>query len=96
MTRWHPSLDLARLLEALSDETLAATDGEVRQMSDLQGWKIANTAHEVRELIRAVGTDNNGNLVLNFDGRLNNDFDKLEAGLRQMRKPRCSPQNWRH
>ncbi|MCK1627303.1 hypothetical protein IVA98_30080 [Bradyrhizobium sp. 160] len=96
MTRWHPSLDLARLLEALSDETLAATDGEVRQMSDLQGWKIANTAQEVRELIRVAGADINGNLDPNVDGSLNDDLDELEAGLRQTREPRCSPQNWRH
>lgn len=55
MTSWHPSLDLARLLEALSEEIVTATDEEVRQTSGLQGWTIANTALEVRSLIIARG-----------------------------------------
>ncbi|MGY3077969.1 hypothetical protein ACVWZZ_004377 [Bradyrhizobium sp. LM6.10] len=57
MTRWHPSLDLERLFESLSVEILSATDEEVRQMSDRQGWKVANTAQELRKLIRAAGAD---------------------------------------
>ncbi|MCK1533710.1 MULTISPECIES: hypothetical protein [unclassified Bradyrhizobium] len=57
MTRWHPSLDLERLFESLSVEILSATDEEVRQMSDHQGWKVANTAQELRKLIRAAGAD---------------------------------------
>ncbi len=54
MTRWHPALDLARLLNSSSKEVLAATDEEVRQTSALQGWTIANTARVVREVIKAA------------------------------------------
>ena len=53
MTRWQPRLDLARLIDALSQEILAATDAEVRA-STLHGRKIASTAREVRQLIQAV------------------------------------------
>ena len=67
MTRWHPSLDLTRLLEELSEEVLAATDEEVLQASGLQGWKIANIAVEVREVIKGARGDVNGSLDQKFD-----------------------------
>ncbi|WP_027584842.1 hypothetical protein [Bradyrhizobium sp. Ai1a-2] len=94
MTRWHPSLDLARLLEALSEEILAATDEEVRQTSGLQGWKIANTALKVRGLIRTAGGDVNGSLIRNFD--LNEDLSEPGRRLRPTRGGRSSSHNQRH
>ena len=54
MTGWHPHLDLGRLIEALSEEILAATDAEVRRASAPHGRKIASTAREVRLLIKAA------------------------------------------
>ncbi|WP_454645370.1 hypothetical protein [Bradyrhizobium liaoningense] len=96
MTRWHPSLDLARLLEALTEEILAATDEEVRQTSGLQGWKIANTANEVRGLITATRADVDGNLDRHFDQGLNENLSEPGAGLRPTRGGRCSSHNQRH
>ena len=54
MTRWHPRLELARLLEALSEDIIAATDEEVVQA---HGRTVAGAAHEVRQLIDAARTD---------------------------------------
>jgi hypothetical protein len=54
VTRWHPRLELARLLEALSEDIIAATDDEVRQM---HGRAAAGTAREVKLLIKAARTD---------------------------------------
>ncbi len=51
MTRWHPRLELARLLEALSDDIIAATDEELRE---IQGRALAGTARQVRRLIKAA------------------------------------------
>jgi hypothetical protein len=59
MTRWHPRLDLDRLLDGLSEDILSATDDEVRQ---LHGKPIASTAHEVRLLIKAARADRDGML----------------------------------
>jgi hypothetical protein len=53
VTRWQPRLDLARLIEALSQEILATSDNEVRA-STLRGRKIASTAREVRSIIKTV------------------------------------------
>ncbi|MCA1479827.1 hypothetical protein [Bradyrhizobium sp. NBAIM08] len=64
MTRWHPSRDLARLLEALGEEILAASDEEVRQTSGLQGWTITNTALDVRDVIKAAREDESGRALL--------------------------------
>ncbi|MBR0840687.1 hypothetical protein JQ607_10855 [Bradyrhizobium liaoningense] len=96
MTRWHPSLDLARLLEALSEEILTATDEEVRQTAGQQGWKIANSAHEIRELIRAARSDVDGNLDRNFDRSLSEDLSEPEAGPQPTRLPRSSSHNQPH
>jgi len=54
VTRWHPCLELDRLLEALSEDIIAATDEEVRQM---HGRAIASTAREVKLLIKAARSD---------------------------------------
>lgn len=90
MTRWHPSLDLACLLEALSQEILAANDEEVRQTSGLQGWSIANTALEVREVIKAAQGEPNGRLDRN------DNLSEPEARLRLSRGDRSSSHHQRH
>lgn len=67
MTRWHPSLDLARLLEALSKELLSVSDQEVRRTSGLQGWMIASTALEVKGVVKAARGYESGSLARNCD-----------------------------
>ncbi|MBR1023994.1 hypothetical protein JQ559_25985 [Bradyrhizobium viridifuturi] len=94
MTRWHPSLDLARLLEGLSEEILAASDEEVRQTSGLQGWTIANTALDVRDVIKAARADESWSVNRNCD--LNEDPSEPGAGLRPTHGGRGSSQNQRH
>ncbi len=94
MTRWHPSLDLAHLLEALSNEILAATDAEVRETSGLQGWTIANTALEVREVIKASHWDVNGSLDRNLGP--NEGLSEPGARLRPTRGGRSWSHNQRH
>jgi hypothetical protein len=59
VTRWQPGLELTRLLEALGENIIAATDDEVRQM---HGRTIAGTADEVRQLIQAARADKNEGL----------------------------------
>jgi len=54
VTRRQPCLELTRLLDALGDDIVAATDAEVRQM---HGRQIENTVREVRQLIRAAWAD---------------------------------------
>ena len=54
MTRWHPRLELARLLEALSEHIIAASDEEVKQT---HGKAVASTAREVKQLIKAARAD---------------------------------------
>ena len=51
MTRWHPRLELARLLQALSDDIIAATDEELRE---IQGRDLAGTARQIRRLVKAA------------------------------------------
>lgn len=53
MTRRQPSLELDRLLDALSEEVIAATDDEVRQAHR----SFAVTAGEVSRLIEAARAD---------------------------------------
>ncbi|GLR87629.1 hypothetical protein [Bradyrhizobium iriomotense] len=96
ITRWHPSLDLARLLEALSEEILAASDEEVRQTSGLQGWTIANTALEVRNLIKTARADVEGSLEQDFDQNVSDELRESGAGSRPMRRPRFWSHNQRH
>ncbi|UFZ05576.1 hypothetical protein LQG66_04455 [Bradyrhizobium ontarionense] len=54
MTRWHPRLELTRLLDALSEDIIAATDEEVRQ---LHGRAVAGAAREVKRLVKAARAD---------------------------------------
>ena len=54
MNRWEPHIDLARLLEALGQEVVAATEQEVREACVEDGRSIRTAAREVRRLIGAV------------------------------------------
>lgn len=64
MTRWHPRRELARLLEALSEDIIAATDDEVRQT---HGKAVASTAREVKVLIKAARADKGGGEMMGRD-----------------------------
>lgn len=57
MTRWQPPHELVRLLDALSEEILTATDEEVRQM---HGWQLAMTAGEVDVLVKTACAEAEG------------------------------------
>ena len=53
MTLWDPKIDLARLLEALAQEILAASDDEVR-CGTLADSVIRASADEARRVIDGV------------------------------------------
>ena len=52
MTTWRPQLDLARLLDALAGEIMAASDDDVCRAGGYRG--IAGAAAEVRQVIATV------------------------------------------
>jgi hypothetical protein len=79
VTRWQPNLDLARLIEALSKEILAATDDEVRASAG-PGRKLASAAREVRWLIKAACADVDEDLDRNLNGGWDPDDDRIEPG----------------
>jgi len=56
MTRWDPQIDFARLLDALAQEILAASDDDVRQLT-LADSVVRASADEVRRVIEAVLED---------------------------------------
>jgi hypothetical protein len=100
VTRWHPRLDLARLIEALSEEILAATDEEVRASAG-PGRKLASAAREVRLLIRTACADVDGELDRNLNGpgpENDPDDDLIEpgAGPRPAGAPRRPSHHQRH
>jgi hypothetical protein len=64
VTRWHPRLELARLLEALSEDIIATSDEEVRQM---HGKAVASTAREIKLLIRAARIDTRSGVTTGVD-----------------------------
>jgi hypothetical protein len=84
VTHWHPRLDLARLLDALAEEILAATDEEVRAAA-AQGRKIASAAREVRLLVRTACADVDEDL----DRNLNNK--RQEDDLNEVLEPGAGP-----
>ena len=53
MTSWHPHMDLARLLEALAEEIVAATEQEVRVACGQDGRSVRATARDVSRMIFA-------------------------------------------
>lgn len=77
MTRWHPRLELTRLLEALSEDIIAATDEEVRQM---HGRSVASTAREVKLLIKMARADRGSGVPTGLD--------ETSAGPRPAGSPR--------
>jgi hypothetical protein len=56
MTRWDPQIDLARLLDALAQEILSASDDEVRR-GTLAESVIHASADEIRRVINVVLDD---------------------------------------
>jgi len=85
MTRWHPRLELARLLDALSEDIIAATDEEVRQMN---GSAVANTAREVRLLVKAARADKGSGAMAGLSN--------LGSSQRSAGAPRRPPHQHRH
>jgi hypothetical protein len=63
VTRWHPCLELERFLEAMSEDVIATTDDELRQM---QGLRMKSSVREVRHIIDAarVETSDGGKAIL--------------------------------
>ncbi|MGJ4940312.1 hypothetical protein ACQR1W_07020 [Bradyrhizobium sp. HKCCYLS1011] len=85
MTRWHPRLELVRLLEALSEDIIAATDEEIRQ---LHGRAMSITAHEIKLLIKAARADKGGGVM--------EGLDEPGAGLRPAGAQRRPSHHQRH
>ena len=51
MSSWRPQIDLARLLEALANEIVSATDLEVREAHGWDGRAVQATAKEISRMI---------------------------------------------
>ncbi len=102
MSRWEPHIDLMRLLEALGNEIVSATEEEVRQACAWDGWSIAMTAKlrckEVRELIDAASGEpdepevevDKGDIELGTSRRLQS---VAERGSRTGHKQPCHKQH---
>jgi hypothetical protein len=95
VTHWRPNLDLARLLDALSEEILAAADEEVRASAG-PGRKVANAAREVRLLIRTVCADGDEDPDRTLKGPdlEEPDQDLIEPGARP--RPASAPRRPSH
>jgi hypothetical protein len=85
VTRWHPRLELARLLAALSEDIIAATDEEVRQT---HGRAFTSTAREVKSLIKTARADQRNGMTTGLD--------EAGAGPRLARAPRRPSHHQRH
>jgi hypothetical protein len=57
MTNWQPHVDLARLLEALAEEIVAATEPEIHQGCADGGHSVRAAAGETRRIIGAATGD---------------------------------------
>jgi hypothetical protein len=58
MSRWDPHADFGRLMEALTQDIIAATDEEVRQPHyGAHRCSVCKSADEVRSLIAAATGD---------------------------------------
>jgi hypothetical protein len=57
MTNWQPHVDLARLLEGLAEEIVAATEPEILQACADGGHSVRAAARETRTIIGAVTGD---------------------------------------
>jgi len=64
VTRWHPNIELARVLEALSEDIIAASDGEVREM---HGRALASTSRGVKLVIKAARADEGSRAMVGPD-----------------------------
>ena len=54
MTSWQPHIDLVRLLEALGEEIVAATEREIYRACEEGGDSVRATADETRRVIAAA------------------------------------------
>jgi len=57
MTNWQPHVDLARLLEALAEEIVAATEPEIHQACADGRHSVRAAARETRRIIGTVTGD---------------------------------------
>ena len=89
MTRWQPRIELTCLLDALSEDIVAADDEEVQQM---HGRTIASTAREVRRVIDAARADRKEGARADV-GR---DLSEYGAGARPVRGLRRPAHQQRH
>jgi len=60
MRRWQPDVDLQRLLDALGEEILAATDEEMQRACGGAACLIALSARDVRSVIAAARGNQDG------------------------------------
>jgi len=79
MSRWDPQADFGRLMEALTQDIIAATDEEVRQPHyGARRCSLRKSANEVRSLIAAGTGDEPDPRVIVADAVL-----RLERCVRQ-------------
>jgi len=99
VTRWHPPFDLLHLIEALSEEILAATDEEVR-VSAGHRRTIASAAREVKLLVESACAEADEVLErnLNESRARGPDDDLIEPGTgpRPAGAPRRPSHHQRH
>jgi hypothetical protein len=99
VTRWHPHFDLVHLIEALSEEILAATDEEVRASGGYRRT-TGSAAREVKLLIERACAEVDEDLGRNLnEGRardLNDDLIEPGTGPRPAGVPRRPPHFQRH
>jgi len=82
MTSWRPHIDLARLLDALAAELMAASDDDVRRAAGHRGTAAA--ADEVRQVIDALlGDPGEPDAARDLDPRLPPAAFLREHRLRQ-------------
>lgn len=60
MKGWRPDADLDRLLDALAQDLLAASDEELCRVHRDAGCPVEGAAHEVRAMIEAAAEDERG------------------------------------
>ena len=99
MTRWHPPFDLLHLIEALSEEILAATDEEVRASGGPRRT-FAGAAREVKLLVERACAEADEIVERNLnEGRaknLDDDLSEPGTGPRPAGAPRRLPHHQRN
>ena len=95
MTRWHPHFDLVHLIEALSEEILAATDEEVRA-SGGHRRTIASAAREVKLLLESACAEADEVLERNLNEGRAKDLDDDQIGPGTGPRPAGAPRRPSH